>query len=104
MPMSRTADHRPLDGPIFQVMPTLDTRAGILAPALGRKEPLPAPLGGSAGILSLESVEVDTRSVLLGGMLRMEARSCGGTRQMLTSSVDELGSGIGRLCSRIPSR
>ncbi len=31
--------HRPLDGLILQVMPTLDTGAGILAPAIGRKEP-----------------------------------------------------------------
>ncbi len=85
--VAHSLSHRTLDGPILQVMSPLDTRAGILAPALGRKEPLPAPLGGCARILSLESVEVDTGSVLLDGMLRMEARSCGGT----ASDADELG-------------
>src|SRR5205823_11259366 len=48
--------HGTLNSPILDVVPPFGTRTGILAPAIGRKEPLPAPLGCGARILALEGV------------------------------------------------
>ncbi len=39
-----------LNDPILQVVPPLDTRARVLAPARGWEKPLPAPLDARAGV------------------------------------------------------